>query len=61
MPASVAGDLKTTLSKSTDGDGLQQAHGWWWAVPLVIGGVIILDHHQRYHRAYQYYYRCYRC
>jgi hypothetical protein len=34
----------------------QPVNGWWLAVPLVIGGIVILEHeHHRYGR------RCYRC
>jgi hypothetical protein len=61
MPAAAAGGLKDTLFRSTDAGGLQKTHGWWLAVPVIIGGVIILDHHHRYHRGYHHYHRCYRC
>jgi hypothetical protein len=35
-------------------------HGWWLAVPLIVGTVIILDDHYRHSPGYHHY-RCYRC
>ena len=48
MPSGAAGNPKATLSTSSGGNGWQQVHGWWLAVPLIIGAAIILDDHYRH-------------
>jgi hypothetical protein len=55
-----AGNLNA-MTKTTS-PHLQRVHGWWWAVPVILGGAIILDHHYHYHhRHYRQYYHCYHC
>ena len=59
-PTGAVGDFKAALPHPSGETGVQKTHGWW-AVPLVIGGVMVLDHHYRYHHANRYSHRCYRC
>ena len=67
-PFAMPGHLNAAVSQTGAGTHLQKTDGWWWAVPLVVGGVILLDRHYRYHhyeyyhpRPYRsYYHGCYR-
>ncbi len=52
MPSAAPGNPKVTLSGSSEASGWQQVHGWWLAVPLIIGSVIILDDHYRHSPGY---------
>lgn len=47
--------LDAQISDATGGDVLTRTSSGWWAVPVVVGGVI-LYHHIHRHRCYR---RCY--
>ena len=57
--------LDVQISDATDGSALTRTHGGWWAVPVVVGGVI-LYHHLRHHNCHRHCYwrhghrHCYR-
>jgi hypothetical protein len=51
-PFAMPSNLNAAAAQGGSGKHLQEVNGWWFAIPLVVGGVILLDH--RYH---QHYYR----
>ena len=54
-PISAPGDLSQAIARA-DGSAVTQTRGWW-AVPLVVGGVILYHHHRHYRG--HHYKRCY--
>lgn len=58
--ASFAPDFGKQVSDATGGNALTKTNGGWWAVPVVVGGVILLHHIHRHHRHRHYYHRRHR-
>jgi hypothetical protein len=54
-PLALPSNLNAAVSQGGGGQHLQNADGWWLAVPLVAGGITLLDHHHRYHHHHHYY------
>jgi hypothetical protein len=59
VPSLASTDAKIAAASSTSSVAPQPVNGWWFAVPLVIGGMLILEH-EHHHRSH-YRRRCYRC
>jgi hypothetical protein len=53
--ASFAPDYNNQVSKATGGSAVTKTNGWW-AVPVVVGGVLLLHHVHRHHHHHRHHY-----
>ena len=49
VPSPSSSGANAAIAGSTSSVAPQPVNGWWVAVPLVIGGILILEHEHRYH------------